>query len=59
MEILRGGQKVELVGNPPEVGDQLPKFKVFTAKGAKVKTVVIKRGAWFEYASLQHSNKGL
>ncbi len=38
MEILRGGQKVELVGNPPEVGDQLPKFKVFTAKGAKVKT---------------------
>lgn len=38
MEILRGGQKVELVGNPPEVGVQLPKFKVFTAKGAKVKT---------------------
>ena len=38
MEVLRGGQKVSLAGNPPEVGDMLPKFKVFTADGQKVKT---------------------
>lgn len=38
MEVLRGGEKVELVGNPPMIGDQLPKFKVFTDDGEKVKT---------------------
>lgn len=38
MEVLRGGEKVELVGNPPMIGEQLPKFKVFTGDGEKVKT---------------------
>lgn len=37
MEVLRGGEKVQLVGNPPEVGDELPKFKVFTDDGEKIK----------------------
>jgi len=33
MEVLRGGEKVELVGNPPMVGEQLPKFKENSAYG--------------------------
>ncbi|KRN94331.1 thiol peroxidase [Pediococcus stilesii] len=38
MEVLRGGEKIQLVGNPPEVGEELPKFKVFTDDGEKIKT---------------------
>jgi thiol peroxidase len=38
MEVLRGGEKAALVGNPPVVGDELPKFKVFTDDGEKIKT---------------------
>lgn len=38
VEVLRGGEKVELAGNPPEVGQVIPKFKLFTDDGKKVKT---------------------
>ncbi|WP_010622807.1 peroxiredoxin [Paucilactobacillus suebicus] len=38
MEITRRGQVETLVGNPPEVGEELPHFKVFNAEGQKVKT---------------------
>lgn len=31
------GETVELEGNPPQVGDQLPKFKVFNQANEKVK----------------------
>nr|WP_210726813.1 thiol peroxidase [Pediococcus argentinicus] len=38
VEVLLGGETVELVGNPPEVGEHLPKFKLFDADGQKIKT---------------------
>ncbi|MCY9807296.1 peroxiredoxin [Lentilactobacillus senioris] len=41
MQITIGGQSESLFGNPPEVGDQLPKFKVQNAEGNWVKTADI------------------
>lgn len=38
MEITINGEKRQLVGNPPAVGDEFPHFKVFDKNGAKVKT---------------------
>lgn len=38
MEITINGQHRQLVGNPPEVGEELPHFKVFNSQGEKVKT---------------------
>lgn len=38
MEITRQGQVETLVGNPPEVGEQLPHFKLFNANDQRVKT---------------------
>ena len=38
MEITRQGQVETLVGNPPEVGQDLPHFKLFNAEDQKVKT---------------------
>ncbi len=41
MEVTVNGKPEELYGNPPEVGDQLPKFKLEDANGNKVKTANI------------------
>jgi len=38
VEITRQGQVETLVGNPPEVGQDLPHFKLFNAEDQKVKT---------------------
>lgn len=38
MEITINGEKRQLVGNPPVVGDEFPHFKVFDKNGAKIKT---------------------
>ena len=38
MEITINGEKRQLVGNPPAVGDEFPHFKVFDKNGDKVKT---------------------
>lgn len=38
MEVTRLGKKMALAGNLPEVGDQLPKFKLFDQQNNKVKT---------------------
>ena len=37
MKVKFNGEEVELEGNPPQVGDQLPKFKLFDQNGEKVK----------------------
>lgn len=37
MKVTFNGEEVQLEGNPPQVGDQLPKFKVFNADNEKVK----------------------
>ncbi|WP_203649800.1 thiol peroxidase [Secundilactobacillus yichangensis] len=37
MKVKFNGEAVELEGNPPQVGDQLPKFKLFNQDGEKVK----------------------
>lgn len=37
MKVKFNGEEVELEGNPPQVGDQLPKFKLFNQNGEKVK----------------------
>ncbi|GAX00162.1 thiol peroxidase [Secundilactobacillus mixtipabuli] len=37
MKVKFNGQDVELEGNPPQVGDQLPKFKLFNQNDEKVK----------------------
>lgn len=41
MDITRSGKKMALAGTPPEVGDQLPKFKLFDKDNNKVKTANI------------------
>ncbi|GHP12597.1 2-Cys peroxiredoxin [Lentilactobacillus fungorum] len=41
MQVTINGKDEELFGNPPEVGDQLPKFKLEDANGGKVKTADI------------------
>lgn len=38
MEVTRDGEVEQLVGNPPEIGEQLPHFKVFNAQDQRVKT---------------------
>lgn len=38
MEITINGQHRQLVGNPPQVGEKLPHFKVFDKQGEKIKT---------------------
>lgn len=38
MEIKRNGVAEQLVGNPPEVGEELPHFKLYNADKQKVKT---------------------
>ncbi len=38
MEITINGEKRQLVGNPPAVGDEFPHFNVFDKNGDKVKT---------------------
>ncbi|WP_251547232.1 thiol peroxidase [Limosilactobacillus caecicola] len=38
MEITINGEKRQLVGNPPVVGEELPHFKVFDRDNQKVKT---------------------
>lgn len=38
VDVLNNGEKVSLSGNPPEVGEQLPKFKLFNAENQKIKT---------------------
>lgn len=38
MEITIKGQHRQLVGNPPEVDEELPHFKVFDKQGEKIKT---------------------
>ena len=37
MKVTFRGETVELEGNPPQVGDQLPKFKLFDTDNNKVK----------------------
>lgn len=37
MEITINGEKRQLVGNPPAVGDEFPHFKVFDKNGDKVR----------------------
>ncbi|GEK28250.1 thiol peroxidase [Furfurilactobacillus siliginis] len=39
MEITVRGEKVQLVGEPLKIGDELPHFKLFNQAGEKVKTV--------------------
>ncbi|GAA3193804.1 thiol peroxidase [Lentilactobacillus kefiri] len=41
MEITINGKEESMFGNPPEVGEQLPKFKLEDADGNKVKTADI------------------
>lgn len=38
VEVTRQGEVQKLVGNPPEVGDQLPHFKLFDNQDQRVKT---------------------
>ncbi|MCI1974978.1 MAG: thiol peroxidase [Limosilactobacillus sp.] len=38
MEITINGEARQLVGNPPEVGDEFPHFKVFDKNNDKIKT---------------------
>lgn len=38
VDVTRLGSTMTLSGTPPEVGDQLPKFKVFDQNNVKVKT---------------------
>lgn len=38
VEITINGQHRQLVGNPPQVGEELPHFKVFDKQGEKIKT---------------------
>lgn len=38
MEITINGEPRQLVGNPPEVGDEFPHFKVFDKNHDKIKT---------------------
>ena len=38
MEITINGKPRQLVGNPPEVGDEFPHFKVFDKNHDKIKT---------------------
>ena len=38
MEIMINGEKRQLVGNPPVVGDEFPHFKVFDKNDDKIKT---------------------
>ncbi|GEO68650.1 thiol peroxidase [Levilactobacillus acidifarinae] len=38
MDVTRLGKKMALTGDLPEVGDQLPKFKLFDQQNNKVKT---------------------
>ncbi|EHO48283.1 thiol peroxidase [Lentilactobacillus kisonensis] len=41
MQVTINGKDEEMYGNPPEVGEQLPKFKLEDANGNKVKTADI------------------
>ncbi|RRG10122.1 MAG: thiol peroxidase [Lactobacillus sp.] len=41
MQVTINGKDEKLFGNPPEVGEQLPKFKLENAEGNKVKTADI------------------
>ena len=41
MKITINGKEESMFGNPPEVGEQLPKFKLEDADGNKVKTADI------------------
>ena len=38
MEVTVNGEKMQLVGNPPEVGTEIPHFKLFDAQNQRVKT---------------------
>lgn len=38
MEVTRRGEVETLVGNPPEVGVELPHFKIFNAQNERIKT---------------------
>lgn len=37
MEVTVNGEKMQLVGNPPEVGAEIPHFKLFDAQNQRVK----------------------
>ncbi|MBV0929367.1 thiol peroxidase [Lentilactobacillus sp. IMAU92037] len=41
MQVTINGKEEDMYGNPPEVGEQLPKFKLEDANGNKVKTADI------------------